>query len=572
MRLVTLSSAALGLASVVAGKELPKDEFRAANLYDNGAVHMESMERKKALWLAEFDAGLLNSTKWPRLNYTPCVNGKAEAVKGDPLLTFSCRNIDLYDFINHATLGSPDGWDELGDGLLLTGSSSWGWTDPESKREFVASGMYEGTAFIEILPEGRMLHLGILPCPAPTDPNAFWKEIRSYNNYMLIGSELRDHGIQIFDMTKLLNLDQSKLPITFDIVKDVAGHFKDLPIGASHNVVSNPEGQYAVAVGSRPRNDSCRAGLIFIDMKDPTNPTRIGCNGEDGYVHDAQCLTYRGPDKKYVGKDICYGYNEDTLTIYDVTDKTKSSIISITSYEGATYTHQGWLLDPEWQQYLLMDDELDEVDAVGPAAEDYFSGYPVTYIWDVSSLEAPKQTGLYKGTVKTVDHNQYIKDGLSYQSSYVAGLRVYDISSIPEDPTGRSTCEVAYFDIHPEDDALPGGGEVSMYGSWSSYAMFESGFIFINTIERGGYLVKMTKRDSCPKTRSCNADNCLRAMRASSIEGRLGESQQFCSGFTQGFKADVSVVPKYASEACGDNVIARVSSACACLPAATPAP
>jgi hypothetical protein len=25
------------------------------------------------------------------------------------------------------------------------------------------------------------------------------------------------------------------------------------------------------------------------------------------------------------------------------------------------------------------------------------SGYPVTYIWDVSSLEAPKQTGLYKG-------------------------------------------------------------------------------------------------------------------------------------------------------------------------------
>jgi choice-of-anchor B domain-containing protein len=152
-------------------------------------------------------------------------------------------------------------------------------------------------------------------------------------------------------------------------VKDVASHFKDLPIGASHNVVSNPEGQYAVAVGSRPRNDSCRAGLIFIDMKDPTKPTRIGCNGEDGYVHDAQCLTYRGPDKKYVGKDICYGYNEDTLTIYDVTDKTKSSIISITSYEGATYTHQGWLLDPEWQQYLLMDDELDEVDAVGPAAE-----------------------------------------------------------------------------------------------------------------------------------------------------------------------------------------------------------
>ena len=50
---------------------------------------------------------------------------------------------------------------------------------------------------------------------------------------------------------------------------------------------------------------------------------------------------YRGPDKKYFGRDICYGYNEDTLTIYDVTNKANASIISITSYEGAAYTHQG---------------------------------------------------------------------------------------------------------------------------------------------------------------------------------------------------------------------------------------
>lgn len=125
-------------------------------------VHMENMERKKALWMADFEAGLMNSSKWPRLNYTQCIDGKAEAVKGDPLQTFRCKNVDLYDFINHATLGSPRGWDEKKNGELLTGSSSWGWTDPESKREFVASGMYQGTAFIEVLPEGRLLPLGFL--------------------------------------------------------------------------------------------------------------------------------------------------------------------------------------------------------------------------------------------------------------------------------------------------------------------------------------------------------------------------------------------------------------------------
>lgn len=108
-------------------------------------------------WQAEEAAGLLNSTKWPRLDYTKCVNGFAEAIPGDPLHKFRCKNIDLYDFINHATLGSPN-TDYRG----KSGSSSWGWTDPDSGREFVVTGMFDGCAFIEILPEGRMLNLGYL--------------------------------------------------------------------------------------------------------------------------------------------------------------------------------------------------------------------------------------------------------------------------------------------------------------------------------------------------------------------------------------------------------------------------
>ena len=146
-------------------------------------------------------------------------------------------------------------------------------------------------------------------------------------------------------------------------------------------------------MGSRPRNGTCAAGLIFFDLEDPSKPVRLGCDGKDGYVHDAQCLIYRGPDLRYFGRDICYGFNEDTLTIYDVTDKQKSTIISITSYEGATYTHQGQVLNKNWQEYLLMDDEIDELDGNGPAAE----GFPVTYIWDIRNLKKPKQTGLYKG-------------------------------------------------------------------------------------------------------------------------------------------------------------------------------
>ncbi|CRK18636.1 hypothetical protein BN1723_017689 [Verticillium longisporum] len=505
-------------------------------------------------------AALAATSAWPRLNYTKCVNGYAEAIKGDPLHKFKCKNIDLYDFINHSELGSPNS-----DASFRTGSSAWGWTDPESGREFVTSGMYDGAAFLEVLPEGRLLHLGFLPSYAPTGPRSLWKEIRSYKNYMLIGSELEGHGIQIFDMRKLLAIKAADAPVRFSNDKDLTGHFADLPVGRSHNVVINEEANYGVAVGAAPRNGTCKAGLIFFDLTDPSKPTRLGCNGEDGYVHDAHCLIYRGPHKKYEGRDICYGYNEDTVTIYDVTDKANSKIISITSYEGATYTHQGWVLDVNNQEYLFLDDEIDEEESAGPAAD----GYPVTYIFDIRDLEHPKQTGLYKAAVRGIDHNQYIRDGLNFQSNYGAGVRVYDVSSVPEDPTGDSVCEVAFLDIYPEDDNEPGGGIVQYSGTWASYAQFDSGYIFINTIERGAFLAKLTKRERC-KPKSCNADNCLRALRSSSVKGRLEESQEFCAGFLDGWNAQVTAVPEYAQKACPTNVISRISSACSCLPTAAP--
>ena len=133
-----------------------------------------------------------------------------------------------------------------------------------------------------------------------------------------------------------------------------------------------------------------------------------------------------------------------------------------------------------------MDDEYDEYDQVEPAAD----GHPVTYIWNITSLAKPLQTGYYKSGSYSIDHNQYIHDGKSYQSNYGGGLRVLDVSSIRDDPTGKSVKEIGFFDIYPEDDQEPNGGVIDFVGSWSSFSYFKSGYIFINTIERGGFVVK----------------------------------------------------------------------------------
>ena len=200
----------------------------------------------------------------------------------------------------------------------------------------------------------------------------------------------------------------------------------------------------------------------------------------------AQCVIYKGPDDEYVGKEICFNYDEDSMVIMDVTDKTNPVIISDISYEGASYTHQGWLADLEDMSYLLLDDELDEVDQAGKAA----NNRTTTYIFDITSLKNPEYTGFYQSPAKSIDHNQYVVDGLTYQSNYGSGLRIVDVTSVFDDPTGAGFEQVGFFDCYPEDDAV--GGIVEFTGSWSVYPYFESGYVLLNSIERGVFSLKYT--------------------------------------------------------------------------------
>lgn len=258
---------------------------------------------------AELDAaGVYDSTQYKKfpsskLDYVPCTKGYASYVPNDPKYTFRCNNLDLYDFKTHAELGSSSG----------RGAGSWGWTSPKG-REFVAIAQEDGTAFAEVTKKGKLVYLGRLPQYTTAQPS-LWREIKGYKSYILIGSEAVNHGVQIFDLAKLQDVDPAN-PKVFTNENDLDGWWTEgLPVGRSHNVVTNEEKKYGVAVGFQPRTGPLRAGLVFFDLTDPKNPKTLGGSGEDGYVHDAQCIVYRGPDIKYYGKDICYGYDEDSLTM-----------------------------------------------------------------------------------------------------------------------------------------------------------------------------------------------------------------------------------------------------------------
>ncbi|KAK5653076.1 hypothetical protein OQA88_9363 [Cercophora sp. LCS_1] len=459
MKFNVIATAALGASTV------------SASASAEAASKMEQvMEIKVKQWEDARARGLFGgSLLYPKIKKsTPCVKGKA----GE----YQCSKVDLHGFLSHEDLGSQ----------TKAGNDVWGWTSATG-REFGIVGETDGVGFVEINNDGTLDYIGRLD--TATTPTS-WRDIKVIGNHAYIGAESQDHGLQIFDLRKLLDVKPWWNPFfwkpkVFDKVKDLTAHFTGF--GASHNIVAHAATNMIYAVGGRSganaRNTTCAGGLFAVDVSNPAKPFSPGCIPQDGYVHDAQCVIYKGPSKKYNGREICYSYNEDTLSVLDVTDKKSPVVVSRTPYVGNAYSHQGWLIDNS-NTYLLLDDELDEMNKVGPAA----NGHTTTYIFNIANLEAPINTGLWQSPAKSIDHNQYVVNGLSYQANYGSGLRIVDVSSIPRDPTGSSVKEVGFFDCHPEDDDV--NGVVEFLGTWSVYPYFKSGYILLNSIERGIYSLK----------------------------------------------------------------------------------
>ena len=136
-----------------------------------------------------------------------------------------------------------------------------------------------------------------------------------YQNHAFIVSEASNHGMQVFDLTRLRNVPNPPENFTED------AHYDGF--GASHNIAINEETGFAYSLG----DNTYAGGAHFIDISDPLNPTAAGGYSTDGYTHDAHIKNYNGPDTDYIGKEIYVGSNEDRVVIVDVTDKDNLSIL-----------------------------------------------------------------------------------------------------------------------------------------------------------------------------------------------------------------------------------------------------
>lgn len=365
---------------------------------------------------------------------TPCLNGSAGS--------FPCNGFDLMSHLDLNTLNAA------------SGNDSWGWTDPLDDKEYALMGLNNGTAFIDISQPTSPVYLGKLPTHTS---NSQWRDIKVYGNYAFIVSEASGHGMQIFDLTKLRTVTSP--PEIF--VEDA--HYDGF--GNAHNIVINQNQPYAYAVGT----GTFDGGPHVVDISDPLNPVFAGGYADDFYTHDAQVITYSGPDPDYQGEEIYIGSNEDEVVILNVSDKANITNISTISYSSIGYTHQAWLTDDE--TYLILGDEFDEIQ---------FGFNTRSIIFDLTDLDSPVVHMDYVGNTAAIDHNGYVKNGLYYQAGYTSGLRVIDVTDI----ANQNMTEVAFFDTFPQDDNL------GFSGLWNVYPYFESGNLVLSDIDSGFYVVK----------------------------------------------------------------------------------
>ena len=408
---------------------------------------------KKSVTLLSFVILLISCEKSDLPTFNPVITEPVPVAfpcSGGMAGIYPCNG---YDLVSHISLDSLNG-------LGISGNDCWGWVDPNTQKEYALICTSVGTSFIDITDGINPIVLGHLPT---NTVNSIWRDVKTYGTFAFIVSEASNHGMQVFDLTKLRDIDITNAPVTFSADAVYNG------FGRAHNIVINEDNAYAYAVGTT----TFSGGPHFVDISDPLNPTAAGGYANDAYSHDAQVITYNGPDTDYTGQEILIGSNENEVVIVDITDKTNPARISTIDYANIGYTHQGWFTEDF--RYFILGDELDERN---------FGINTRNIIFDFSDLDNPIFHMDYYGPTAAIDHNGYVKEELLYLSNYTAGVRMIDLANI----ASGSISEMGFFDTYPENNAT------SFNGVWNVYPFFPSGNIIVSDIDNGFFVIRKSQQ------------------------------------------------------------------------------
>ena len=397
--------------------------------------------------------------------FTPC-----DPVSGMAGL-FPCNGIDL---LAHIPLGAFSSRPEAANDV-------WGFVDRRDGREYAIIGLLNGTAVVDVTDPLNPTEVGTI-----RGRNARWRDIKVYQfqneagawqAYAYVTADFPDapQGLQIIDL--------AGLPSAVSLAATYSG------ITRAHNIyLANTDyatGEalpglqpFAYILGSDKNSGAAHAldlsdPLVPIEVLTPMPGTQYAHDASSLVITDARTATCRsGRNPPPTGHNPCevlIDFNEDTLDLWDVTDKAAPLLLSSTPYPGASYTHSGW-----WsadKRFVFVQDELDEQDL----------GLNTTLrTFDIADLTNPILVQVWSGPERNIDHNGFTVGNTYFMSAYRRGLMILDVTD-PSDPQ-----ETAFFDTFP----VPAANTAVFNGAWGVYPFLPSGTLAVSDIEGGLFLLR----------------------------------------------------------------------------------
>jgi len=443
-------------------------ELRDPEAYPTILVGVDPGYRQQLLhlgfqWAADLESarlGIVDDSPAPALQATAfqaesCIQGQAGQ--------FPCRNVD---FLGQVPL------DDFST-RPFAASNVWGFVDQNDGREYAVAGLANGTAVLDLSEPENPREVVTIP-----GANSSWREVKvyqyfdagsnRYRAYAYVTTEANGAGLQVIDL--------SSLPSTATLARTL------VDTGTQHTAyVSNIDYATGLALpgaeaflyvaGSDQNGGAWRA----YSLADPATPQLVATAPPGTqYVHDAtsllisdartaQCAPGHDPCEVYVD------FNENSVDLWDVTDKGAPVLLSSTTYSDASYTHSGWPTAD--QRHIFVHDETEEI----------FGGLRTQiYTMNVEDLLNPFIVASFQGPDTSTDHNGYVKDGFLFVSHYRRGLVVFD-AGVPE-----QLREVASFDTF----LVPAANSAGTDGAWGVFPFFPSGIVVVSDINNGIFVLR----------------------------------------------------------------------------------
>jgi choice-of-anchor B domain-containing protein len=391
---------------------------------------------------------------------TACSNGLAG--------NFPCHNIDYLAQVQLQEIPTQP----------TSASEIWGFVDADDNREYAILGHRTGTAIFDVTVPGTPVLVGNVP----GNPS-LWREVKAlqvrqqdgtHRAWAYVTTEAPGGGLQIIDL--------SDLPASVSLANTLTEFSTSHTLYVSNidyatNMALPGQQPFLYIAGSNIANGAYR----IYSLANPVSPTLVTPSpAGNGYMHDStsmlitdnrttQCANAHNPC------EVLVDFNETSVDLWDVTDKSAPVRLSTTTYPTASYVHSGW--PTQDQRYIVVHDELDELRR---------SLNTHIYTLDVGDLRTPDLVTSYIGGNTATDHNGYTIGDRYYVSHYKRGLVIFDVSN------PRALAEVGSFDTYLSPSANTAGTD----GAWGVYPFLPSGTLLVSDIENGMFLLR--KNETLP--------------------------------------------------------------------------